>query len=114
MLEAERNKLRSEGAAAGRTIAKLSAQLAAAPKARAAGCHVMQHGAHHRPVQTAAEGLQADIRLIDLDYVFEASLQSMHGFQAALSSEAANMNAPLTAKRALAGPDNAALRWLNI
>ena len=35
-MEAERNKLRSEGAAAGRTIAKLSAQLAAAPKARTA------------------------------------------------------------------------------
>ena len=35
-MEAERNKLRSEGAAGVRTVAKLSAQLAAAPKARPA------------------------------------------------------------------------------
>ncbi|KAK9846430.1 hypothetical protein WJX81_003622 [Elliptochloris bilobata] len=34
VMEAERNKLRSEGAAVGRTVAKLSAQLAAAPKGR--------------------------------------------------------------------------------
>ena len=82
-MEAERNKLRSEGAAAGRTIAKLSAQLAAAPKARTAGCHILQHGAHYRPLQDAAEGLQADIWWALLIYVFEASLQSMHCSQAA-------------------------------
>lgn len=36
-MEAERNKLRSEAAAAGRTVSKLTAQLAAVPKARPAG-----------------------------------------------------------------------------
>lgn len=54
-MEAERNKLRSESAAAGRTIAKQSAQLAAAPKARTAGRHVLQHGPHCGPLQDAVE-----------------------------------------------------------
>ncbi len=38
--EAERNKLRSEAAAAGRTVSKLTAQLAAMPKARPASAFV--------------------------------------------------------------------------
>lgn len=39
-MEAERNKLRSEAAAAGRTVSKLTAQLAAMPKARPASAFV--------------------------------------------------------------------------